>query len=180
MKTLHLVPIHTTDVNYDYCEELYTKAFPDTERRNKEQQRLLTDTNPLFHFCALFIEHEAVGFLTYWDFGTFLYIEHFAIDEAMRGKNLGSKTLQQLHEYIPVPIILEVERPDTDIARRRIAFYERCGYTLWKSDYLQPPYQDGYPPLPLYLMCHGNFREAKDFKFIKETLYREVYHYKES
>lgn len=177
MKKLKLIRIHTTETDYDYCEDLYIKAFPPAERRDEKHQRILTDTEDRLHFCAISLEDETVGFLTYWNLGSFLYIEHFAIDPAMRGLHIGSEVLHHLHENISLPLILEVERPDTDIARRRIAFYERCGYILWKSHYLQPPYQKGQNPLPLYLMCHGSLKEETDFAAIKDTLYREVYRY---
>lgn len=173
--TLQLLPIRTKDPDYAYCEQLYISAFPPAERRNTEQQHSVTDNNPRFRFCALRYEHQTVGFLSYWDLDTFIYIEHFAVDVSMRGKSIGSHVLQYLHKHISKPVILEVEHPETDIAKRRIRFYERCGYTLWKSDYLQPPYQKGYAPLPLYLMCHGHLTEANDFNMVKETLYKEVY-----
>lgn len=180
MKTLKLIPIHTDHPDYDFCEQLYLSAFPPTERRNKEQQRVLTDENPDFYCCILSVNDKAVGFITYWEFDTFVYIEHFAIEPSMRGKNIGSQVLNLVHAKQIKPVILEVERPDTDIARRRISFYERCGYKLWTQDYLQPPYQEGYPLLPLYLMCHGNLTEEQDFNSIKALLYQKVYRYNKS
>lgn len=176
-KTLQLIPISTQHADYYFCEQLYLNAFPASERRTPEQQRHVVDHNPLFRFCTIQVEGKTVGFLSYWELPAFIYVEHFAVDASLRGQNIGFMTMQELHKKSTKPIILEVERPDTEIARRRIRFYERCGYTLWNREYLQPPYQDGYTPLPLLLMCHGHLTEAEDFSRIKETLYKEVYHY---
>lgn len=173
--SLQLVRIFTDSPDYPFCEQLYLSAFPPTERRDAQQQRVTTDNEKKFIFNALRFENKTVGFLSYWHLDDFIYIEHFAVDASMRGKNIGGNILHLLHESITQPVILEVERPDTELATRRIHFYERCGYTLWKSEYLQPPYQKGYNPLPLYLMCHGNLHEKTDFKRIKDTLYKEVY-----
>lgn len=174
---LQFTPIHSTSPDYGFCEQLYVDAFPPTERRTNKEQRRIIDQESRFFFCAIRKEEKTVGFLSYWNFDTFIYIEHFAIDASLRGQNIGSRLLQDFHNNMTLPIILEVERPETPIARRRIHFYERCGYTLWQSDYIQPPYQAGYASLPLYLMCHGDLTEAKDFDHIRQTLYKEVYHF---
>lgn len=176
--SLQLIRIFTDSPDYSFCEQLYLDAFPPTERRDTEQQRAITDNEKKFIFNTLRFRNKAVGFLSYWNLDDFIYIEHFAIDTSMRGKSIGGKILQLLHESINKPVILEVEHPNTELAARRIHFYERCGYTLWKSDYLQPPYQKGFSPLPLYLMCHGNLHETTDFERIKDSLYKDVYKWK--
>lgn len=177
--SLQLIRISTDSSDYPFCEQLYTNAFPPAERREINHQRAITENNTNFFFNALRLENTPMGFLTYWVLGDFIYIEHFAVDESMRGKRIGRNILQLLHQQITRPAILEVERPDTELAVRRIHFYERCGYTLWKSDYLQPPYEERYSPLPLYLMCHGALNEQTDYERIKETLYKEVYKWKD-
>lgn len=175
-KQLTFTPIHSNSPEYPFCERLYQTAFPSTERRNTALQRKVTDTTENFHFHALSVNGKTVGFLTFWEFPRFIYIEHFAIDATMRGQHIGQTVMEHFHKTTPKPIILEVERPDTDIARRRIGFYERCGYTLWRNDYLQPPYQEGQDFLPLYLMCNSCTLQADtDFETIKTTLYTHVY-----
>jgi hypothetical protein len=74
------------------------------------------------------------------------------------------------------PIVLEVELPETDIARRRIAFYERNGFRLWTSrNYQQPPYRQGDAPIAMRLMAWGNLPESR-FEEVVRRIYREVYH----
>lgn len=174
-KQLHLLTLCSNSPDYSFCEQLYLNAFPSSERRSVSQQRQVTDNEKLFHFCAIQIEGKTVGFLTYWDLDTFIYIEHFAVDESMRGQNMGSRTLAYLRKAITKPFILEVERPETEMARRRIGFYERNGYALWERDYYQPPYQEGHEYLPLHLMCNGALQEGNDFDHVKESLYKKVY-----
>ena len=73
------------------------------------------------------------------------------------------------------PFVLEVELPDTDIARRRIAFYERIGFVLCEKHYLQPPYNEGFPAVPLRLMEYGGQLTKTDFDQVAHTLHRVVY-----
>ena len=72
-------------------------------------------------------------------------------------------------------VILEVERPEDEMSRRRIGFYERCGFTLCKQDYLQPPYRKGGEAVPLYLMFIHTESIDGQYTQIRDEIYREVY-----
>ena len=80
-----------------------------------------------------------------------------------------------------MPFVLEVEMPADDLSRRRIAFYERNGFTLWRDcAYMQPPYRPEDAPLPMLLMVKGNLSPEEDFQRVKQTIHREVYGVKET
>ena len=72
-----------------------------------------------------------------------------------------------------------MERPVEEMAKRRIGFYQRQGFVLWKKDYRQPPYKPGDHFLPMYLMVHGNLDPEKDYEDIKHKLHTVVYGAKE-
>lgn len=76
---------------------------------------------------------------------------------------------------INAPIVLEVELPNDEMSIRRIGFYERVNYKLWKNEYSQPPYRKGDEYLPMHLMVYGDLNSEKDFDRIKYNLYKEVY-----
>ena len=40
---------------------------------------------------------------------------------------------------------------------------------------MQPPYKPGDGYLPMLLMAYGNLECEKDFEYVKERIYREVY-----
>ena len=92
----------------------------------------------------------------------------------------GKRTLEYLCNYLKHPIVLEVERPVEEMAKRRICFYQRQGFTLWKKDYYQPPYKPGDDFLPMYLMVHGELDCEKDFETIKRRIHKEVYGVKDN
>ncbi|MEG2514356.1 MAG: GNAT family N-acetyltransferase [Bacteroidaceae bacterium] len=160
---------------YDFVEQLLTSAFPENEHRELITQREFTDHNPLFHVHVIFDDSTPIGFISYWDFTDFYYVEHFAIAAEQRNHKYGERVLEQLKENLGRPIVLEVEAPTDSLSERRINFYQRLGFTLWQNEYLQPPYRKGDESLPMFIMAHGNLIPEKDFQQIKETLYKEVY-----
>lgn len=78
---------------YEYMEQLITAAFPPEEYRPLEELRLYTDNKPHFYNNIIFHHDTPVGFITYWDFGKFYYVEHFAVDPAQRNGGHGKNVL---------------------------------------------------------------------------------------
>lgn len=172
---LQIKEIKTSHEHYPFVEELMQAAFPQQERRNNDEQRSHTDNHPLFH-CNLILDGDApVGLITYWDFIRFRYIEHFAIDGKLRNQGYGKKALECLKAMSATPLILEAEEPMDETTRRRIAFYQRQGFTLHDIPYLQPPYRKGDLWLPLVLMSYGEIALEERLDEIKQTIYRNVY-----
>lgn len=192
--------IHTSDPSYPWVEQLWLASFPCNERRDTEAQRNNVDSRVNFHCLLAEDDGKAVAFITYWHFGDFCYGEHLATDPACRNKGYGAQILSTLHSKLfplpskrstfnsqlstltsPMPFVLEVEIPTDDLSRRRIAFYERNGFTLWRDcAYMQPPYRPEDAPLPMLLMVKGNLSPEQDFPRVRKTIHREVYGVKET
>lgn len=174
-------PISTSDVqHYQFMEDLLTTAFPPEEYRELKELRKYTDYTDNFYNHIIFDDDTPVGFITYWDFDSFYYVEHFAIDPSRRNGGYGKKALDYLCEKLERPIVLEVEMPLYDMAKRRINFYQRQGFILWEEAYKQPPYKAGDDFLPMHLMVHGDLENERDFEMVKNRIYKEVYNVKES
>lgn len=168
--------IKSTEIEYySFVEKLYTSSFPKEERRSLELQREYTDHNPIFFNNIILSDQTPIGFISYWEFDTFYYIEHFAVAPNHRNGGYGQKVLEYLHVKLNRPVVLEVEKPTDEFSTRRIQFYKRLGYTLWQNEYLQPPYNEGDGYLPMHLMIFGRLDSEKDFVPVKERLYKEVY-----
>ncbi len=160
---------------YDYVEQLMTTSFPPEEYRSLEELRNYTDTKPHFYCNSILHQDTPIGLITYWDFEGFYYVEHFAIDPSQRNGGHGKNVLSLLCQLTNKPIVLEVEAPEEEMTIRRINFYKRHDFTLWEKPYMQPPYKQGDPYLPMLLMTHGNLECEKDFDSVKAQIYREVY-----
>lgn len=168
--------IKTTDqAAYQFIEELFINSFPCEERRELELQREFTDTNPLFTNILLLHQDKPVGFITYWNFEEFCYIEHFAISPEARNGGYGKEALLLFDKLINKPVVLEVEHPTDEMSQRRIGFYTRLEYRLWENEYMQPPYRKGDGFLPMHIMAKGDLNPERDFERIKNKIHKEVY-----
>jgi len=160
---------------YSYAEELLVTSFPVEEYRELAEQRHRTDHSSSFSLQIILLDSSPVGFISWWNFTDFLYIEHLAIDPLKRNIGIGEKVLYNTRQLVKLPIVLETELPVTEISKRRIAFYQRNGLQLWERDYLQPPYRKGFPFLPLKLMATIELDCTRDYDRIISVIYREVY-----
>lgn len=160
---------------YLYCENLLVASFPESERRDLAHHRQISMHNKAFSAHIIINDNQPAGLLNSWDFDDFIFIEHFAIDPTIRNKGIGQQTLKLFIENMNLPIVLEVELPENEISMRRIEFYKREGFQLWKHEYKQPPYRKGHDFLPMSLMSFGKLSEKNDFEKVKNTLYNQVY-----
>ena len=113
---IRLQRITTADTDlYSSMEKLMTQSFPSEEYRELEELRKYTDTKTHFYNNIIFHNNTPVGLITYWDFGHFYYIEHFAIDPAQRNGGYGKSVLNHLCQLLKHPIVLEVEIPEEEM-----------------------------------------------------------------
>lgn len=159
----------------DQVERTYISSFPVDERRDFNLIKDLIANNPSFNLYTFDKGGQYLGFISIWDFPEFLYVEHFAIESAQRSGGIGSLALSQLLDSSTKPIILEVEPPIDDMAKRRIAFYKRHGFELHPDYYMQPPYREDLNWIELKLMFYGEINLDILFEKVKETLYTYVY-----
>lgn len=176
MQKMELKQINTCDTQYyHFVETLLIDSFPKNEYRDLCDFRDYTDSNPLFYNNIILEKDQLLGFITYWSFPKFTYIEHFAIDKSMQGKGYGAFSLYLLKKIVGGPIVLEVELPLNTQASRRVKFYTRQGFKLWNNYYEQPPYRSSDDFYPMSLMAYGDLQSTTDFKEVRSLIYKEVY-----
>ncbi|MCM3698440.1 GNAT family N-acetyltransferase [Paenibacillus macerans] len=160
---------------FEQVYAIMTASFPEIERRTYAGQKELL-SNPYYR---LITEPDAskrlVAFLAVWEFPLFRFVEHLAVDPSVRGGGLGKKLMAAYLEKTQAPVILEVEPPVADLAKRRVDFYKRLGFHLQPFDYVQPPLQRSQPDLPLKIMSYPGPLTEAEFARYKEILYTEVY-----
>ena len=165
-------------INKAQFEEFYSlmkASFPKSERRTKKAFKELCESEDRYKIYALFKENSLCAFLTVWEFEDFTFGDHFAVSPALRSGGIGTKMLSKLKENCHLPFIIEVELPETEIARRRIGFYERNGLRLCDFDYILPAMQKGCESVPMKIMAYPAALTQKEFEPIKEELYKIVY-----
>lgn len=173
------------DQEIDDFLSLYISAFPKEERREwgsvSDVLQFCRSKAELFNILSITVSNKFAGFITYWRFAGYIYVEHFAVVESMRSRKIGYFTMRHVMEHINPNILLEVELPTDDLTTRRVRFYEKLGFKAWQDiDYLQPPYSDNLPATPLVLMSSGDIVLQSSEDDVIRGLKRVVYRYDES
>ncbi len=163
---------NASDEEFGKLMQLYTEAFPLEERRDEEQLREMLVGEPRMFFNAVSCDGKLVGLFVYWNLGTFYYLEHLAVYAEMRNAKIGQQALDWMKENLDGLRILEVEPEETEIATRRIRYYERNGYVVYDKEYQQPSYRPGGEGCPLWVMCNReDGKLSEKLEQLKEAVY---------
>ena len=85
--------------DFDQVYTLMEESFPKDEYRDYQKQKelfqnpeyqILIEKNPEFR--------EIKAFFAAWEFETFIYVEHFAVNPILRNGGVGSRMLKALTE----------------------------------------------------------------------------------
>jgi ribosomal protein S18 acetylase RimI-like enzyme len=152
-------------------------AFPVAERRTWAGLEYELTYEKHFYANVLLKDDKFAGLFNYWTFDRFYYIEHIAVAPTVRGQGIGTEAMEIFKFQTKLPIVFEVEMPTNPTSIRRINFYEKLGFAVLSHNYAQPPYESDQFLLPMQLMSNQKHFADSHFELIKDTLYREVYHY---
>ncbi|MEG1555158.1 MAG: GNAT family N-acetyltransferase, partial [Bacteroidales bacterium] len=168
MKDLEIISIKkASDLYFKEAFDLMKSSFPKAERPDKITLIERLSNNSYFNMNVILHNEQFVGILTYWVFNNFSYGEHIAFKENTRNKGFGSLLLQWIKDNLKMPFVIEVELPETEIAKRRIEFYERNGFVICKKDYTQPPYREEGESIPLYLMSVPIIQDSETIQYVE-------------
>ncbi len=157
-----------TDSLFAAAYALYEVSFPLHEQRPLDKQKALMG-HPLYHFDLLMDADVFAGILLSWHFDSYAYIEHFAINPDLRGKFLGSKSLEAFcanHDLV----ILEIDPPVDSVAERRERFYQKLGFHSNPYPHRHPPYRPGVVPHELVVMSYARAITAAEYTRFADDL----------
>lgn len=171
---IQLIPVSASMDLGDDLKPIYFDSFPANERREWVEIRQLLN-HPSYNLYKITNDDDLVGLVSIWRWPVLIFIEHFALSAPTRGLRIGTQVMKQIISENPPVIIVEVELPDTEQAIRRIAFYERLGFSLCQEDYYQPPYSPGMSKVKMLLMSFPHPLAYEEFLFFKARIYKDVY-----
>ncbi len=160
--------------DFDKIYEIMEKSFPLTEFRPKDEQAQLFK-NKYYKVLGIKENGVLISIAAVWCFDDFIFIEHLASLPEYRNKGLGSLILREIIASTNKTVCLEVEPPEDELTRRRIAFYERNGMFFNSYPYIQPSISSGRAPISLYIMTSKSQIDEKTYENIKSVLYKQVY-----
>ena len=155
--------------------EIYESSFPANERRDIALQASAMK-NKSYKFYSVSENKETIALIAFWEFPSFIFLDHFAVKKASRNKGIGSKILGKfLDKNAKKTIILEVERPESETAARRIGFYENFGFRLNNFSYIQPSFGKEKNPVPMLLMSCPKKLGSQEFHSVRATIHKSAY-----
>lgn len=164
----------------EFIEKLYIESFPRHERRSIIHMHQLLGNEERFRMYLLETDdNHRVGFITYWMLGTFIFLDYLAISPEQGNKGYGQKTIELLSKQTNLPLSGEIELPDSsDMATRRVRFYERLGFQIWDLPYVQPPYEGECDFVPMRIITLGDLGFPENYEAIRDAIYLAVYNRK--
>lgn len=151
---------------------LYEASFPEHEQRSLLRQKELL-RNPAYHLDLLLTANSLAGLLAHWDFGSYTYIEHFAISPELRGRSLGSSALEIFTPNYPL-VILEIDPPVDPISVRRERFYHNQGFQTNPYPHRHPAYKSDRRPHQLVVMSCPRPLSEPEYNLFAEDLEQKV------
>lgn len=149
---MHFHPINSCEHPlYQSFHKLYCTSFPIFEQRTVPQQAAAFQ-HKAYKLSAFTENNLFIGFIAYWEFDTYLYVEHFAISSELRGKGYGSKLLSRFIQSTDKIVLLEIDPITDSQSEARLRFYQKCGF--YKNEYCHkhPAYRDEYQPHSLIVL----------------------------
>jgi ribosomal protein S18 acetylase RimI-like enzyme len=154
---------------------IYENSFPTEEKRSIEKHIKLMKDNPFFRFHAAMKKEQVIGMVVLWELSDFTHIDYLATAPDYRNKGYGKMIIKQIQQLYKGLIVLEVEMPDNDLAKRRINFYTRLGFHLLDFPYFMPKYNHPTEPLSMLLMSFPNIIDNYMCKEVMNQIHSNVY-----
>lgn len=138
---------------FEIVWEMYQYSFPAHEKREKSEQiRALQDKR--CHLDLFYDRENPIGFMLWWKYPEFVYIEHIAINRNIRGKGYGKQILKDFCANETLPQILEIDPLTDEVAKRRWHFYKQLGYVQNPYRHFHRPYREGNDVFELIILSH--------------------------
>lgn len=150
---------------FDRFYQILSNNFPTKEIK---EYNYMKDTfhAGLYQVLTLKDNDQIVGIMSFYQHDDFRFIDYFAIDGSLKGRGMGSKMLQYFINLDDKMVILEVEHPEDEQSKRRIAFYQRNGlYLNDQFEYFVPPVRNLKHRLYFHLM--SSKRKINNIEFEK-------------
>lgn len=150
---------------FDRFYQILSNNFPTKEIK---EYNYMKDTfhAGLYQVLTLKDNDQIVGIMSFYQHDNFRFIDYFAIDGSLKGKGMGSEMLQYFINLDDKMVILEVEHPEDEQSKRRIAFYQRNGlYLNDQFEYFVPPVRNLKHRLYFHLM--SSKRKINNIEFEK-------------
>ena len=160
--------IHYQSEHFNKVYQLYQEAFPEDERRSLPQL-INCFNNTKYKLTGFWHFNNFVGFIEYWHFDSFIFVEHMAVSEKLRGKSIGKNMMQTITNK-NIPVYLEIELVTNETSKRRYNFYLKIGFEIIKINYYQPAYDKNKKPIKMHILTNQKLQNKEIEQAILQIL----------
>ena len=153
-------------------DRLYESAFPLHEKRDKAA-KARAFSHAHYQLQAWFDEQQFIGMIGVWNFRDYSYIEHLAVNPLLRGQGYGKRMLSQFLQQSP-QTILEIDPLTTEIAHKRLHFYQSLGFQVNPFVHHHPTYHAGMDDHELIVLSYPHQLESSQYQRFFADLCNEV------
>lgn len=173
--SFYLVKIPQNKVDRFY--DLQKKDFGYLFRRSKKGL-VSAMSNNCFSANYILNNGKIVGYIDFWEFDKFIFIEHLAILSELRNRGIGTNFLKNFISSTSKDIIFEIESPDNIVSQHRVNFYKGFGFVFNEINYIKPSYHGGEHGVPLKIMSYKVPLKSQVLQEYIKTVYLYVYNKK--
>ena len=157
----------TDSAHFPALDALYGRAFPWHEQREAEAKQQALD-NPHYELEAWFDDGLFIGLSGCWRFTDYVYIEHLAVDDRLRSRGYGKRLLAEILQRAPLTI-LEIDPLTSEIAHKRLRFYDTMGFCANPWAHRHPSYHQGIADHELIVLSYPQpINEAQYQRFAQD------------
>ena len=166
------------DPGWDEAWAIYQNSFPQKEIRSLEDH-LQALSDPHYTADGIWSDGRLIGILYYWT------LRNMSISSIWPFRPTCAVPIWAAGYWRPFcrkagRIVLEIDPPETEIAVRRLRFYERLGFVRNDYHYVHPSFQRPYEPHQLVLMSYPKAmtdEECRSFeRFVRDPVLRYSCH----
>lgn len=153
-------------------DALYEKAFPWHEKREPGAKISALD-NERYSLLAWLDGEQFVGMTGSWDFDGYSYIEHLAVNSDLRSQGYGKRMLGDFLQRTPLTI-LEIDPLTSDIAHKRLRFYQSLGFRQNDYPHFHPSYHQGTADHSLIVLSYPQAIDDVQYQHFNQHLAQVV------
>lgn len=153
--------------------DIYEKSFPETELRKISNLRSVMQNG----HCKVIVHYTqegVVGFIIFWEYADFIYLEFFATNPDMRNGGYGAHILRDFIAEHQKPLILEIDGMVDEISNRRCGFYKREGFILNHYNHRPTAYNDKNVHLDMHIMTYKQAISQEQYDKFNEILTNDI------
>lgn len=157
---------------YKESQKLYTSFFLPQYRREDILEKC---SDPRFNLKAILDNKNFIGFVSWWDFDSFIHGEHLLITPKLANTGYELKAFEYLAQNNKLITFEAMPLDLGDWPKTKMQIYKQFGFKENNFTYMQPPFKKNKPWAECIFMSYPRKINNSEKENLLKTLYEQVY-----